>query len=145
MAEPQFHLGLCFPDANTFRAAVRQHSVLHGRDIRLKKNDKDKIQAICKHETCPWIVYASKMGKEATLQVKSLHAVHECTRKERVGCATSKWLADKYNDKLRTDPKWPIQSMMTVVQKECKLLFSKHQLWRAKRRVKNMNSGSNLE
>ncbi|KAL0320248.1 UNVERIFIED_CONTAM: hypothetical protein Sradi_5286300 [Sesamum radiatum] len=61
---------------------------------------------------------------EDTMQVKTLHSEHQCTRVERVSAANSKWLANKYKDKLRTDPKWPVDSMMSVMQKECKLLFS---------------------
>ncbi|KAK4411779.1 hypothetical protein Sango_0250900 [Sesamum angolense] len=76
------------------------------------------------------------------MQVKTLHNEHQCTRVERVSAANSKWLANKYKDKLRTDPKWPVDSMMSVMQKECKLLFSKFQMYRAKEKVAKMSAGS---
>ncbi|KAL0381974.1 UNVERIFIED_CONTAM: hypothetical protein Scaly_0484700 [Sesamum calycinum] len=114
--DPQFEVGLCFPDTQSFRDAVRQHSIINARDVVFTKNDKNKVQVKCKHDTCKWV--------------------------ERVSAANSKWLANKYKDKLRTDPKWPVDSMMSVMQKECKLLFSKFQMYRAKEKVAKMSAGS---
>ncbi|XP_012831566.1 PREDICTED: uncharacterized protein LOC105952548 [Erythranthe guttata] len=145
MVNPQFQLGLCFSDMNTFRDAVKQHAVINGRDIKFSKNEKNIVQAIYKHESCPWNVYASNMRGEATLKIKTIHAVHECNRKEKVACATSSWLANRYQDKLRSDPNWPVDSMMSVAQKDCKLLFSRHQVYRAKRKATEMNTGSSVE
>ncbi|KAL3849414.1 hypothetical protein ACJIZ3_011296 [Penstemon smallii] len=145
MDDPKFQVGLCFPNTDSFRLAVIQHSILHGRDIKFPKNDKDRVQVKCKHKSCPWKIFASQIQGEATLQIKTLHAVHECTRKEKVTSANSRWLAKKYEDKIRTDPNWPVDSMMIVMQKDCKLLFSKKQMYRAKYKVKEMSTGSSAE
>ncbi|KAL0375011.1 UNVERIFIED_CONTAM: hypothetical protein Sradi_3416800 [Sesamum radiatum] len=140
--DPQFEVGLCFPDTQTFRDAVRQHSIVNARDVVFTKNDKNKVQVKCKHESCPWYIFASQIHGEDTMQVKTLKSVHECTRVERVSAANSKWLANKYKDKIRTDPNWPVDSMMSVMQKECKLMFSKFQMYRAKGKVAKMAAGS---
>ncbi|KAL0440219.1 UNVERIFIED_CONTAM: hypothetical protein Slati_2504900 [Sesamum latifolium] len=140
--DPQFEVGLCFPDTQTFRDAVRQHSIVNARDVVFTKNDKNKVQVKCKHESCPWYIFASKIHGEDTMQVKTLKSVHECSRVERVSAANSKWLANKYKDKIRTDPNWPVDSMISVMQKECKLMFSKFQMYRAKDKVAKMAAGS---
>ncbi|KAL0453314.1 UNVERIFIED_CONTAM: hypothetical protein Slati_1309500 [Sesamum latifolium] len=140
--DPQFEVGLCFPDTQTFRDAVRQHSIVNARDVVFTKNDKNKVQVKCKHESCPWYIFASQIHGEDTMQVKTLKSVHECSRVERVSAANSKWLANKYKDKIRTDPNWPVDSMMSVIQKECKLMFNKFQMYRAKDKVAKMASGS---
>ncbi|KAL0420453.1 UNVERIFIED_CONTAM: hypothetical protein Slati_3068200 [Sesamum latifolium] len=140
--DPQFEVGLCFPDTQTFRDAVRQHSIVNARDVVFTKNDKNKVQVKCNHESCPWYIFASKIHGEDTMQVKTLKSVHECSRVERVSAANSKWLANKYKDKIRTDPNWPVDSMMSVMQKECKLIFSKFQMYRAKGKVAKMAAGS---
>ncbi|KAL0406383.1 UNVERIFIED_CONTAM: hypothetical protein Slati_3952200 [Sesamum latifolium] len=111
-------------------------------DVVFTKNDKNKVQVKCKHDTCKWYIFASKIHGEDTMQVKTLYSEHQCTRVERVSATNSKWLANKYKDKLRTDPKWPVDSMMSVMQKECKLLFSKFQMYRAKGKVAKMSAGS---
>lgn len=137
MEDPQFELGFCFPDAKCFREAVRQHSIVNGRYIKFWKNEKNKVQVKCKHESCDWLVYASKLYGESTFHIKTINAIHACNRKERVTSATSNWLAKKYNDKIRTDPRWPVNLMMQVVQKDCKLLFSTTSCIEQKRRHNN--------
>ncbi|KAL0288645.1 UNVERIFIED_CONTAM: hypothetical protein Scaly_2723700 [Sesamum calycinum] len=52
--DPQFEVGLCFPDTQSFRDAVRQHSIINARDVVFTKNDKNKVQVKCKHDTCKW-------------------------------------------------------------------------------------------
>ncbi|KAI5313801.1 hypothetical protein L3X38_042977 [Prunus dulcis] len=39
MKNPQFELGLRFPSREIFKAAVRRHSVLIGREVKFKVND----------------------------------------------------------------------------------------------------------
>ncbi|KAL0434777.1 UNVERIFIED_CONTAM: hypothetical protein Sradi_0185600 [Sesamum radiatum] len=63
----------------------------------------------------------------------------------RVSHANAKWLADRYKDKIWTDPKWPVDSMLTIMQKENKLLFNKSQLYRAKKKVEKMGCGTDGE
>ncbi|XP_012850068.1 PREDICTED: uncharacterized protein LOC105969837 [Erythranthe guttata] len=38
MVDPNFQLGVCFNDAQSFRDAIRQHSIVNGRDIKLRLN-----------------------------------------------------------------------------------------------------------
>ncbi|KAG8363576.1 hypothetical protein BUALT_Bualt19G0036800 [Buddleja alternifolia] len=92
MENPTVILGLYFQDTPIFRDDVRQHSIPNARDIVFPKNDKDMVQVKCEHETCPWLVYASKLHGKDTMQVKTVHSIHECCRVERVSAANSKWL-----------------------------------------------------
>ncbi|KAL0300042.1 UNVERIFIED_CONTAM: hypothetical protein Scaly_3061400 [Sesamum calycinum] len=78
--DPQFEVGLCFPDTQSFRDAVRQHSIINARDVVFTKNDKNKVQVKCKHDTCKWYIFASKIHGEDTMQVNTLHNEHQCTR-----------------------------------------------------------------
>lgn len=145
MLDPKFELGMCFVDTATFRKAVRQHSITKGREVIFTINDKYKVQAKCKHETCPWLIYASKVQNEDTMQVKKYNAKHKCPRLQRVTHANSKWLADMYKDEIWTNPKWPVDSMITIMQKKVKLVFNKSQMYRAKRKVFKMGSGCDSE
>ncbi|PKI34156.1 hypothetical protein CRG98_045435 [Punica granatum] len=106
MDDPKFEVELCFTDTDILRAAIRQHSRVHGRDIKFTKNDRFKVQAKCKTETCPWKLYASKLPNDDTMMIKTLHGVHKCYRKHKVIAANSTWLANKYHDRIKTDPDW---------------------------------------
>lgn len=125
--DPRFELGMCFPDNVTFREAVRQHSIKQGRQVVFTVNHKNKVQAKCKHESCSWMIYASKVQHEDTFQVKTYYGKHQCPRLQKVSHANAKWVANRFQDKMWTDPKWPVESMMTVMQKEVKLTFNKWQ------------------
>ncbi|PKI53599.1 hypothetical protein CRG98_026049 [Punica granatum] len=46
MDDPEFEAELCFTDTDILRAAIRQHSRVHGRDIKFTKNNKFKIPNI---------------------------------------------------------------------------------------------------
>ncbi|KAL0409365.1 UNVERIFIED_CONTAM: hypothetical protein Sradi_1870900 [Sesamum radiatum] len=143
--DPKFELGMCFSDTATLRQAIRQHAIVNGRDVTFTLNDRHKVQAKCKHETCSWLIYASKVQNEDTMQVKTFNGTHHCPRKQRVSHANAKWLADRYKDKIWTDPKWPVDSMLTIMQKENKLLFNKSQLYRAKKKVEKIGCGTDGE
>ncbi|PKI75298.1 hypothetical protein CRG98_004338 [Punica granatum] len=43
MDDPEFEVELCFTDTDILRAAIRQHSKVHRRDIKFTKNDKFKV------------------------------------------------------------------------------------------------------
>lgn len=58
-----------------------------------------------------------------------------------MSATNSKWLANKYKDKIKSDPRWPADSMMSGMQKECKLMFSRFQMYRAKGKVAKMVLG----
>ncbi|XP_012852538.1 PREDICTED: uncharacterized protein LOC105972143 [Erythranthe guttata] len=143
MDDPKFVVGLCFASTDIFRAAVRRHSMKHGRDVTFKKNDPDRVRVICKDENCEWMVYASNKHGENTMQVNTVGAEHSCSRQNKVSAANSIFLAKKYHDHIRTNPSWPIKSMMTVAQKECHLEFSRFQLYRA--RIKGLEQASGGE
>ncbi|KAK6145893.1 hypothetical protein DH2020_019762 [Rehmannia glutinosa] len=145
LVDPEFELGMCFKDTAEIREAIRQHVIKQGRDVIFTINDKFKVQAKCKHKTCPWVIYASKVQKEDTMQVKTFNGKHKCPRQQKVSHANARWLAVKYRDKIWSDPKWPIDSMITVMQKEQKLAFNKSQMYRTKRRVFKMGSASDNE
>ncbi|KAK6156803.1 hypothetical protein DH2020_011051 [Rehmannia glutinosa] len=91
ISDPKFELGMQFPDIATFRSAVRQHTIKQGRDVKFTINLSYKVQAKCKHGKCPWVIYASKLPKEDTVQVKTYNGKHKCPRTQRVSHATTNY------------------------------------------------------
>ncbi|PIM97334.1 hypothetical protein CDL12_30196 [Handroanthus impetiginosus] len=76
MDKPEFKVGQCFSFIDIFRAAMRKHSMLHGRDIVFVKNDPNKARVKCKDSKYKWLMYASYMHGEKTIQVKTLNKKH---------------------------------------------------------------------
>ncbi|KAK6137007.1 hypothetical protein DH2020_029250 [Rehmannia glutinosa] len=124
---PKLALGMDFTDTASIKNVVRQHAITQGRDVSFTINHRFKVQAKCKHKTCPWVIYASKVQNEDTIQVKTYVGTHKCPRSLKVSHATPSFLANMYKDRIMTDPRWPIDSMMTNHAKDIKLVFNK---WR---------------
>ncbi|CAL9007887.1 unnamed protein product [Prunus brigantina] len=71
MADPKFEIGMLFSDCKVFRAAVREYSILQNRDVVFIRNEALKLKAVCGDPDCGWMIYASKMQHDNTLQVKT--------------------------------------------------------------------------
>ncbi|CAL8161672.1 unnamed protein product [Prunus armeniaca] len=71
MVDPKFDIGILFSDCKVFRAAVREYSILQNKDVVFIRNEALKLKAVCGDPNCGWMIYASKMQHENTLQVKT--------------------------------------------------------------------------
>ncbi|KAL3734807.1 hypothetical protein ACJRO7_024047 [Eucalyptus globulus] len=105
MENPIFKLGMCFSNAEEFRKAIRNHAIKNGRKMRFVKNTPNKLSAVC-YDGCDWLIYVSKVQREHTLQVKTFKPIHTCNRALHVPKISTKWLANKYCDRLRNNPTW---------------------------------------
>ncbi|XP_028123309.1 uncharacterized protein LOC114320353 [Camellia sinensis] len=77
MIDPQFRVGMVFPSFNVFKQVVKEHAIKTGKDIKFLKNDKNRVRVGCK-PPCQWIIYASKMHGQMSLQVKTYVPTHNC-------------------------------------------------------------------
>ncbi|KAF7136514.1 hypothetical protein RHSIM_Rhsim08G0179400 [Rhododendron simsii] len=59
MDDPDLQVGTMFASAAVFRAALRKHTILNGTDFEFKKNDGNRVTAICKNK-CGWRIHASQ-------------------------------------------------------------------------------------
>ena len=48
MKNPVFKLGMVFPDAASFKAAIREYAIQQGKNIYFKKNDKNRVRGECR-------------------------------------------------------------------------------------------------
>ncbi|KAL6499181.1 hypothetical protein OROHE_026209 [Orobanche hederae] len=145
MEEVKMVHGMCFSSVEVFRAAIRKHAVDEGRSLAFPTNNPKKVSVKCADRDCPFFVFASKDPNEHTFQIRSLHFEHECTRQSNVTQADTKFLVGKYCSKLKSNPKWNVKSMLEISQNECKVQFSKHQVYRAKKMVGAMDIGDGGE
>ncbi|KAH7865279.1 hypothetical protein Vadar_004571 [Vaccinium darrowii] len=60
MEDPKFKIGMYFSTPKDFKAAARQHAILHQRPAKLVKNGKRRIRTRCE-KPCQWEVYAAKV------------------------------------------------------------------------------------
>ncbi|XP_048134001.1 uncharacterized protein LOC115749150 [Rhodamnia argentea] len=125
MENPTFKLGMCFSNAKEFREAIKNYAIKNGRRVRFAKNAPNK--------------------GEHTLQVKTFNPVHKCNRALHVPQVSSKWLANKYCDRLRNNPTWPGASMKKTMESENVLKLSRTMVYRARATAMSMVIGNEQE
>ncbi|KAF7150218.1 hypothetical protein RHSIM_Rhsim02G0197700 [Rhododendron simsii] len=118
LGKVQFTVGMKFPSAKEFREAVREYSIKEGKDIKFVKNETTRVKAKCDTEGCGWSVMASLSQKGESFQVKTHKSEHDCLRSFKVRHVTSKYLAEKYVDSIRSNPDMPLDHLQQRVKKD---------------------------
>ncbi|KAG8366787.1 hypothetical protein BUALT_Bualt16G0004100 [Buddleja alternifolia] len=75
------------------------------RSINITTNDKTRIYAKCSDKTCKWKAHANKITGAATFQIRPYNPDHTCDVSFKVKNMKSKWIAQKYLKKFKSDPK----------------------------------------
>ncbi|CAL8998312.1 unnamed protein product [Prunus brigantina] len=140
MADPKFEIGMLFSDCKVFRAAVREYSILQNRDVMFIRNAALKLKAVCGDPDCGWMIYASKMQHDNTLQ--TYVGEHTCTQVWENPTVKSTWISKKYVDSLKSNPQWPVRSFKQAVEKDYNTGVSRQQVYRAKQKALKLIEGS---
>ncbi|KAH7844499.1 hypothetical protein Vadar_028643 [Vaccinium darrowii] len=117
MKNPVMKKGMKFTNVTVFRKALREWQGIH----------------------------ASNMQCEKTFQVKSIIPNHDCHRTYNNHLVTSTYIANKYINKLRDDPYVKVDSFKKEIRKELTVDVSKWQLYRAKKKAREVIDGDMVE
>jgi len=98
----KFTVGMEFCSLKQFKEAILELNVLNGRDIKFKKNDKNRCRVICKSfDTCNYLVFVSRVVRTHTFRVKTLVQKHTCGRVFENKSATSGWVTKVLVEKMK--------------------------------------------
>lgn len=75
---PEFALGMIFLNRKQFKDAVLADSLYVRREVVLKKNDKERVRAVCADTMCKWKMLLSVDSRTRCWMVKTYHEVHSC-------------------------------------------------------------------
>ncbi|KAH7867298.1 hypothetical protein Vadar_031580 [Vaccinium darrowii] len=145
MKNPVMKKGMKFTNVTVFRKALREWQVQGGYDIKFVKNESTRVTAICKEKKCGFRIHASNMQCEKTFQVKSIIPNHDCHRTYNNHLVTSTYIANKYINKLRDDPYVKVDSFEKEIRRELTVDVSKWQLYRAKKKAREVIDGDMVE
>ncbi|RYR67684.1 hypothetical protein Ahy_A03g014070 [Arachis hypogaea] len=81
--ELRLEVGMTFTTKMEFKEAVREYCIQEGRMIWFKKNDNVKMKAVCKDESCGWLVYASNNTENNHWQIKTFMDDYTCARETK--------------------------------------------------------------
>ncbi|KAK0586338.1 hypothetical protein LWI29_005213 [Acer saccharum] len=142
LQDPIFRVGMEFGSADLFRKAIRAHAVKHRRVVKFKKNDPNRIKAVCMGEGCQWFVYASWLADHKTFKIKSLVDEHTCVMSFRNKFVNSKMIAEKYVGQWRVNPDWNFAGLSQQLRTDTSVDASVWQYYRARKAARQMIQGS---
>ncbi|XP_059631698.1 uncharacterized protein LOC132274437 [Cornus florida] len=141
----ELELGMKFGTAVDFRLTVRETALKKRFDVKFIKNDGDRVNVVCKND-CGWKIYASKPEDDDCLIVKTYVSEHtNCLWFQTNSQASSSYLANKYLEQLRSNPKMPLQTLKSTIACELNIDVSEHKVKRAKRKALKVIEGDEVE
>ncbi|XP_057746915.1 uncharacterized protein LOC130966162 [Arachis stenosperma] len=100
----KFEVSMIFKSKEHFMHATRDYTIQLGRNILFTKNDNVWVRAVCKADSCPWVVYCARSKQDGSWQIKTLVDNHICPRRQKNRAATQQWTLSKLVPKLRKHP-----------------------------------------
>ncbi|KAF7153831.1 hypothetical protein RHSIM_Rhsim01G0063200 [Rhododendron simsii] len=144
MGNPVFEVGMEFKTHAQFRDAVKEHSIKGGKEITFLKSDRDKVRAKCR-DGCPWLIYASYVPSDALYRIKRYDNEHSCNRSFHVPWVSTKWILNKYKERIRRNPTWPVKSLANIIMGEHTVNVDVQKVYRARKMALEMIQGSACE
>ncbi|XP_020173219.1 uncharacterized protein [Aegilops tauschii subsp. strangulata] len=144
LAKPEFKVGQTFASVELLRRAIKEYSCHERVDIKCPRNDRKRVKGICE-DGCPWSLYASFDGRINCFMIKKYNPNHTCIKKWSVKSFTAPFMAGKYLDSFRADENMNMKNFSRVVQKDWNMTTTRSKLRRARRLVKKVIEGDELE
>ncbi|KAI8530409.1 hypothetical protein RHMOL_Rhmol11G0056100 [Rhododendron molle] len=141
MGNPVFEVGMEFKTHAQFRDAVKEHSIKGGKAITFFKSDRDKVRAKCR-DGCPWLIYASYVPSDVVYRIKRYDSEHSCNRSFHVPWVSTKWILNKYKERIRRNPTWPVKSLADTIMGEHTVNVDIQKVYRARKMALEMIQGS---
>ena len=142
---PKLELKKLLSSLNECKLAITNYSVRQGRPCKFVKQDKIRLKAKCRSEGCDWLIYAAKLSREGSVQIKTFENTHKCGFIYDNPLVNSGWVGRKYTEEFRTNPKVNMEHFRKTVMKDNKCSFSKKQTYRARRKAMKIIHGSETD
>ncbi|KAG8387957.1 hypothetical protein BUALT_Bualt02G0075200 [Buddleja alternifolia] len=125
-------LGMKFPTKAVYRDQLRDWAVKKGWDLKVIKNERKFVTAICK-KGCEWRVHASLVQNSTTFQVKSLKGEHTCAHITENKQANYKYIGRRIEHIIRDNLNETLDSLQKKIKRDLEIGCSMHKIYRAKR------------
>ncbi|XP_058758242.1 uncharacterized protein LOC131631465 [Vicia villosa] len=123
-----------------FKEAIREWSVLNGREISFVKNESYRVRVECKAK-CGFLVLCSKVGHKHTYAIKTLVDTHTCARVLNNRSANSRWVAKHVVKKMQSSENVRIRDIMQDVRQKFSVGITVARAWKAKLMAKKIVEG----
>ncbi|BFG20633.1 hypothetical protein CerSpe_069070 [Prunus speciosa] len=136
-----------FTNMEQCREAIRYCAVSCARALKWVRNDSYRVRLKCEGDNkqtvpCPWMLYASYVGKGPTTRIKTYVPRHICGRRQKTKYATSSWLSKRFDEELRDNPNMKVTDFMKLIRKQYVIDVTEAQVYKAKSFAKLRIQGS---
>ena len=104
VGEQKLELGMKFGTLDEFKFALREYSILMGKEFKWKTNDKQRSRAKCKKASCDGEIYCAKNEVRNSFQIKSFKHNHNCCIEVNNKQVNRQWVVSKLEGKLIMQP-----------------------------------------
>ncbi|XP_057452889.1 uncharacterized protein LOC130744744 [Lotus japonicus] len=142
----KFKLEMEFANTTDFKDAILQHSVLNGKCVEYKKNDKMRVRFVCKHKECGFVAFLSKVSGTATYRIKTLNPNQTCGRTFNNKNAKAKWIAKVVEERMKnTSGDVQVKDIINEMRTRFSIGVSWGTAWNARRMAKAAVEGDALK
>ncbi|BFG28965.1 hypothetical protein CerSpe_152390 [Prunus speciosa] len=136
-----------FTNMEQCREVIRYYAVSCAKPLKWVRNDSYRVRLKCEGDNkqkvpCPWMLYASHVGKGPTTKIKTYILRHTCGRRQKTKYATSSWLFKRFDEELRDNPKMKVTDFMKLIRKHYAIDVIEAQVYKAKSFAKIRIQGS---
>lgn len=122
-------MGLDFSSIHEFKEAILEHSILNGRQIVFRPNDRVRARAKC-NQKFGHVIFCSKVGRSEIYKIKTCRPKHHCGKVFKNKNASSEWVAMLSAEKLRSNNDIKLTQIMDDVIFRCGIAISLVVAWK---------------
>ncbi|XP_058746525.1 uncharacterized protein LOC131619449 [Vicia villosa] len=136
----KFEWGMEFNSLDEFREAIREWSVLNGREVKFVKNESYRVRVECRAK-CGFLILCSKVGHKHTFAIKTIFDKHTCARVLDNISASSRWVAKAVVKKMQTSQSVRITDIIQDLRQNFFVGITIARAWKAKLIAKRILKG----
>ncbi|RYR71993.1 hypothetical protein Ahy_A02g006201 [Arachis hypogaea] len=133
MRNYKWKVGTLYESRQEFKDMVAAYAVQTTSNIKFKKCDLVRVQAVCQKD-CPFWLYAHKVGEESTWQLRSMNLQHTCMQ-------THKGLLSAFEEVIPgVDNRFYVRHLYNNFWKKFSGLELKNRMWRLDKFVVDLDA-----
>ncbi|RYR22160.1 hypothetical protein Ahy_B03g067441 [Arachis hypogaea] len=141
MGKYKWKVGTLYESRQEFKDTVAAFAVQTARNIKFKKCDLVRVQAVCQ-KNFPFWLYAHKVGEESTWKLRSMNLQHTYMQTHRVGIMHSKWPGTQFKKKVESDRRIKVKDLVAKAHKKWNLTVTKSMTAKTKQEVLSQIQGA---
>lgn len=142
---PKMELKMQSTSLKMVKTTVYNYFVKQGRPCKFVKQDTVRVRAKCRDDACGWVIYARKLSGDGKIEVRTFDDTHTCVFTYENPLVHSRWVAKRYYEEFRCNPKLDLENFKKRVMKENRSFFTKSQIYRTRRKVMKIVHGNETD